>query len=109
MRTNLALLQAYALPLALALGRLAGTAATDQIPPAFGPHVNLPATAFEYVPTFSTKDKLVATYYFYTFSSTQGGLGAGRASNGESYGMVKCTCGRDGTAWRLGQKKGESA
>lgn len=43
--------------------------AEPPIPPAFGPHVNLAATDFDGVPSFSSSDRIVGTYYFYWYDS----------------------------------------
>jgi hypothetical protein len=45
------------------------SAAEREIPPAFGPHVNLSAKDFAGVTSFTRKDKLVGTYYFYWYDS----------------------------------------
>ena len=47
----------------------AGTvrAAEQEIPPAFGPHVNLSERDFTESKSFTSKDRLVGTYYFYWY------------------------------------------
>ena len=39
------------------------------IPPAFGPYTNLTARDFTGVPSFSTNDRIVGTYYFYWYDA----------------------------------------
>ncbi|HVV00305.1 MAG TPA: DUF5010 domain-containing protein [Verrucomicrobiae bacterium] len=42
------------------------------IPPAFGPHIHLTPRDFRGVTTFSSKQRLVGTYYFYWYSTKTG-------------------------------------
>jgi len=44
-------------------------AAEREIPPAFGPHVNLTAKDFDGSKTFTVKDRIVGTYLFYWYDS----------------------------------------
>jgi hypothetical protein len=46
------------------------SAAERDIPPAFGPHVNLSARDFSATRSFTAKDRLVGTYYFYWYDSS---------------------------------------
>jgi hypothetical protein len=46
---------------------LAALAAEREIPPAFGPHVNLAAKDFAESKSFTAKDRLVGTYFFYWY------------------------------------------
>jgi hypothetical protein len=56
--------------LAVLLRSLGVAAAQDprEIPPAPGPHLNPQPSAFAGVPSFSTSDRIVGTYYFYWYS-----------------------------------------
>jgi len=47
----------------------AAFAAEREIPPAFGPHVNHSANGFDGSKTFTAKDRIVGTYYFYWYDS----------------------------------------
>ena len=49
-----------------------GFAAEKEIPPAFGPHVKLSATDFSGIKSFTGRDKIVGTYYFYWYESYSG-------------------------------------
>jgi len=51
------------------LVHLAVQAAERQIPPAFGPHVNLSTKDFAESKGFTAKDRIVGTYYFYWYDS----------------------------------------
>ena len=44
-------------------------AAEREIPPAFGPHVNLTPADFSASRSFTAKDRIVGTYYFYWYDS----------------------------------------
>jgi hypothetical protein len=55
--------------LAFNLVTATAAAAPDEIPPAFGPQVNLSAKDFESTRSYSTNDRLVATYYFYWYDA----------------------------------------
>jgi hypothetical protein len=54
---------------ALGGGGWRAVAAEREIPPAFGPHVNLSAADFTGSKTFSTNDRIVGTYFFYWYDS----------------------------------------
>jgi hypothetical protein len=43
------------------------------IPPAFGPHTNLTTRDFAGVPSFTARDRIVGTYYFYWYDAPTGG------------------------------------
>lgn len=58
----------YALPFAALLANLAVARSGERdIPPAFGPHVNLGPQDFALSRTFTAKDRIVGTYYFYWY------------------------------------------
>ena len=63
------------LRLALRFATLCGVAVTAtaqgprSIPPAFGPYTNLTARDFAGVPSFTTNDRVVGTYYFYWYDA----------------------------------------
>lgn len=46
---------------------LAAVAAEREIPPAFGPHINLKPADFAGAKSFTARDKIVAAYYFYWY------------------------------------------
>lgn len=47
----------------------AATGAERQIPPAFGPHINLKPEAFAGSKSFTAQDRIVGTYFFYWYDS----------------------------------------
>ncbi|MCX6902067.1 MAG: DUF5010 domain-containing protein [Verrucomicrobia bacterium] len=51
----------------LVLGAGSSLRAQPAIPPAFGPHINLAEKDFAESKTFSSRDRLVGTYYFYWY------------------------------------------
>lgn len=64
---NTTLRRFFLVPLALVAGVTAASAAGRDIPPAFGPHVNLTARDFADSRSFTTNDRIVGTYYFYWY------------------------------------------
>jgi hypothetical protein len=64
-------LQAVVL-LAIALALPGYALAGPEIPPAFGPHVNLTAKDFAESMSFSSNDRIVGTYYFYWYDVYSG-------------------------------------
>lgn len=48
----------------------AALGAAPEIPPAFGPHVNLAPADFANVPSFSATQRIVGTYFFYWYDSS---------------------------------------
>jgi hypothetical protein len=49
---------------------LRGFSAGQPIPPAFGPHINFPPGELAGVPSFTSTQRIVGTYFFYWYDST---------------------------------------